>query len=218
MYYIPKYKPKYVIVISSVTDFVNDDLAETINNYLNTNQYFKDHLEAYFYIKNFNSIEEIITRKKGLDEDTSIDTNYYNSLHYDDGGAVLLNIPKERILPRRWNDNLPFPNKYTEGHYAALISLSTALRDRHIKLIFVQAPIKEQYLNVPQAQKAVDSHILTCMNIVEKNGGIYLNFEGLKEFSNDNLFVDQFHLSARGATLFTKKLTHSLKTIYFIRR
>jgi hypothetical protein len=85
-------------------------------------------------------------------------------------------------------------------------------------LIFVQAPIKEQYLNVPQAQKAVDSHILTCMNIVEKNGGIYLNFEGLKEFSNDNLFVDQFHLSARGATLFTKKLTHSLKTIYFIRR
>lgn len=209
--YIPKYQPKYVLVISSITDFANEDLSESINNYLNTDQYFKDHLEAYFYIKNFNSIEEIMTRKKGLVEDMSIDTNYYNSLHYDEGGAVLLNIPKERILPRRWNDRLRFPTKYTPAQYAALDSLSAKLRSHDIKFIFVQAPIKAQYVDLPSAQKAVNDHITTCKGIVEKNGGTYLNFEGAKEFANDSLFVDQFHLSARGAAVFTKELTHSLK-------
>lgn len=216
--YIPKYKPKYVIVISSITDFANNDLSETINNYLNTDQYFKDHLHAYFYIKNFNSIEELMNRKKGLVEDMSIDTNYYNSLHYDEGGAVLLNIPKSRILARRWNDRLPFPTKYTPAQYQALDSLSANLRNHDIKFIFVQAPIKGQYVDNPGAQKSVTDHIARSKDIVEKNGGTYLNFEGGKEFANDSLFVDQFHLSARGAALFTKELTHSLKGIYFNRK
>jgi hypothetical protein len=214
-HYIPKYHPKYVIVISSITDFANNDLSETIDNYLNTGQYFKDHLEAYFYIKNFNSIEELRNRKKGLVEDMSIDTNYYNSLHYDEGGAVLLNIPKARILARRWNDRLPFPTKYTPSQYQALDSLSANLRNHNIKFIFVQAPIKDQYVDNPGAQKAVNDHIARCKDIIEKNSGTYLNFEGDKEFSNDSLFVDQFHLSAKGAAVFTKKVTHSLKGVYF---
>jgi hypothetical protein len=91
------------------------------------------------------------------------------------------------------------------------MSLSSLLKDHHIKFIFVQSPIKLQYTNTLSSQQSIENHFVNCKKIVEKYGGIYLNFHGIKEFSNDSLFVDQYHLSSVGATIFTRKLTHSLK-------
>lgn len=209
--YIPKYKPKYIIVVSSIMDFTNDELSASIQNYLNTSQNIKDNFEAYFYIKNFNSLAEIRGRKIELAKCASIDTNDYSSLHFDKWGGVLLRMSKKSFSLKRWNDHSPFPTKFTTSHYQALMSLSSLLKDRHIKFIFVQSPIKLQYTNTLSSQQSIENHFVNCKKIVEKYGGIYLNFHGIKEFSNDSLFVDQYHLSSVGATIFTRKLTHSLK-------
>jgi hypothetical protein len=209
--YTPIYKPKYIIVVSSIADFNNDPLEVSINNYLNTSQYFKDHFEAYFYIKNFNSIAEIRSRKRELAKCLLVDTNDYSSLHFDKWGGVLLRMSKKSFSLKRWNDHEPFPTQSAPSQYQALISLSSFLKDQHIKFIFVQSPIKLQYVNTLASQQAVCNHFITCKNIVERFDGIYLNFHGIKEFSNDSLFVDQYHLSSTGAKLLTKKITHSLK-------
>lgn len=211
--YIPKYKPKSIIVVSSITDFRNDELSTTIQNYLNTNQYIRDNFEGYFYIKNFNSIASIRSREKERRRSSSIIANDYSSLNFDDCGGVLLNISKQNISLKRWNDHSPFPTKYTPDHYRALVALSAYLKREHIKFIFVQAPIKQQYVNTLASRQAVYNHVAKCKNIIEKDGGIYLNFNGVAPFMSDSLFVDQFHLSSVGATIFTRQLTHSLRTI-----
>nr|WP_294793102.1 hypothetical protein [uncultured Mucilaginibacter sp.] len=211
--YISKYKPQYILVVSSITDFRNDELSTTIQNYLNTDQYIRDNFEGYFYIKNFNSIASIRSREKERCRSSLITANDYTSLNFDEYGGVLLNISKQNISLNRWNDHSPFPTKSTPGHYRALMSLSAYLKMEHIKFIFVQAPIKQQYVNTLASQQAVYNHITKCKNIIEKDSGIYLNFNGVVPFMSDSLFVDQFHLSSAGATIFTKKLTHSLRTM-----
>jgi len=216
--YISRYKPKCIIVVSSITDFTNNNLSSSINNYLSTSRYIKDNLEWYFYIKNFNSIGEIRSRKKELAKCEALNNDDYSSLQFDEAGGILLDIPKEKISLKRWNDHLLFPTTYSSSHYKALGRLSALLKNQKIQFIFVQPPIKMQYVTTLVSQQIVDHHFLKCKNIVESYGGIYLNFHGIKEFTKDSLFVDQYHLSSTGAALFTKKITHSLKDIYAHRK
>jgi len=211
--YLPKYQPKYVVICSSLPDFTTGGNAESIENYLNTADYFKEHCKEYFYIKNYSSFLDIITRKQEYAKHRHSTKDDYASLNFDQYGAVLLNISSANILPERWNETGGFPTNYTNKQYAELTLLSQLLKDKGVRMIFVQTPIRAAYINTPYCQQAVNTHFTTCKAIVEKYGGVYLNFHNTLVFSNNDMFVDQFHLSETGAMLFTREVAGKLKNI-----
>ncbi len=212
--YLPKYRPRYLIICSSVPDFEDAGNAASINNYLNTNEYCKEHLQEYFYIKNYNSILDIRERKNNYYKLKS-EKDDYDYLGFDDYGGVLLNIPKDRISVERWSTKGGFPTTYTDRQYNELISLGKLLKDQNILLVFVQSPIKKLYVSTSKEKQIVEAHFNKCKAIVEKYNGIYLNSYYSKEFEDDNMFVDQFHLSSSGAILFTKEFVHCLKQMNY---
>lgn len=212
---ILSYHPKYVIIASSFEEFENAGNVVSIKNYVETPYFIKQHFEEYFYIKNFNSVFDIIHRKKELDILTA-EKSYYNSLFFDELGGVMMNIPKPKISVKRWNEHKEFPTVYTNNQYKELLLLSKTLKENHIRLMFVCTPLKKSYINTSAIRHAIDYHFAICKSIVEKYDGVYLNFDGTdtNNFAADSLFVDQYHLSNAGAILFTKKITHALKSLY----
>jgi len=214
--YLPKYKPRYIIICSSTPDFTTDGNTESITNYLTANSYLKEHFKEYFYIRNYNSLLDIVTRKKEIAKHSSSTKDDYASLNFDEFGSVLLNISQKNILPERWNEQGGFPTMHTNKQYTELAALSKFLKQKNIKLIFIQSPIKKAYVGSLRSQQIVSSHFKRCKAIVESNGGIYLNLHDTNVFADDRLFVDQFHLSEQGATIFTQQAIHELKkTIQF---
>lgn len=209
--YLPKYKPKCVVICSSVLDFA-DSKNITIDRYSNTWSFFKDHQAQLFYMRNYNSIQNIKARKDKSDTLKLISSDY-NSLKFDEGGGVLLNIPKNKISQRRWNLKVVFPTKATNYQYHELVLICMLLHQQHISLVFIQPPIKRSYTNSLRSLRIINAHFLKCKTIVEKYGGAYLSMYGDKEFSDDKMFVDQFHLSETGATLFTQKIVRDLKKV-----
>ncbi|BAV10157.1 hypothetical protein FLA_6217 [Filimonas lacunae] len=207
--YVPKYKPRYVLICSSLPDFSKPENTATYKNYFSTDDYWREHWSGIFYFKNYNSLWEIIARKMGREEQAR-NGNIYNSLSFDDGGGVLLDVPKDRISESRWNEQFTFPNNYTNNQYQELALLSNYLKKNQVKLVFVQAPIKESFILNSSSQDELNRHFNRCRNIVEQNGGVYMNYHDPALYTND-LFVDQFHLSETGATMFTRQITHQLK-------
>lgn len=210
--YLPKYKPKYILICSSTPDFTTAGNLESITNYINTNDYLKERFKAYFYLKNYSSLLDIIIRKRDLKKYTATNDNY-TSLNFDQDGGALLNIPQKNISAERWNEKSGFPTPFTVNQYNELSSLCTFLAIQKIKLIFVQSPIKKDFFNTLIFQKIVFNHFQICRKLVEEKGGIYLNLSDTKVFADDKLFVDQFHLSSIGADLFTHIMVDKLKNI-----
>jgi hypothetical protein len=207
--YLPKYKPRYVLICSSLPDFTTTGNVESISNYINTKDVIKKKFGEYFYIKNYNSLFDIYTRKKELQKN-GISNDNYASLKFDDYGGVLLNIPKKNIWPGRWNETRHFPTKFTGSQYVALNELAALLQQRNIKLIFIQTPVRGAYINLPGALAVITSHTDTCKAIIEKHNGLYLNYVNTVLSNNNQMFVDQFHLSEQGADYFTKMFIHQL--------
>ena len=211
--YLPKYQPKYVIICSSLPDFTTGGNLESIENYLNTGDYFKAHFKEYFYIKNYSSFLDIVTRKQEYSKHRYSTKDDYASLNFDEYGAALLDISPANRSSERWNETGGFPTNYTNQQYTELTSLSQLLKDNHVSLIFIQTPIRSAYINTSYCQQIVNTHFDRCKAIVEQHGGVYLNFHDTRVFANDAMFVDQFHLSEAGAMLFTREVAGSLKKI-----
>lgn len=193
-------KPKYIIICSSLTDFANAPNSSYLN-YINTNDYIKDNFPEFFYFKNYNSIHQIIRRK--------FDTY---PLVLDNWGGASLSASAMDKNNGKWNKHDIFPTKYTRSNYEALDSLSSFLNDQKIKLVFVQAPLKNSYASTGQYDHLLVTHFNRCRSIIEGNGGIYLNYYNTTIFT-DSLFVDQYHLQSGGSVILTKQIVAGLKRV-----
>lgn len=193
--FVKEYQPKYVIICSSPGDFVSLP-NDTYFNYLHTSSYIKNNFPEFFYLKNYNSIHQIIHRK------------YFDyPISFDNWGGASLNVKQNEV-----NVHDTFPTQYTQGNYNSLDTLSAMLQQENIKLIFIQAPIRRSNSNTALYQQTIASHFARCKSIVEKNGGAYLNYYSTTIFT-DSLFVDQYHLRTTGAAVLTKEIVSDLKKI-----
>jgi hypothetical protein len=197
---VQKYHPKYVIMCSSIGEFIYPQ-NDTYLNYINANNFIKDDFPELFYFKKYNSIHQVIRRKL---------TTY--PLKLDDWGGTSLNIKPKDINQQKWNEHGIFPTGYTSQNYTALDSLGAYLAQQNIKFIFVQVPIKKSYTNTASSKQLILAHFDKCRAIVEKQGGIYLNYFNTTTFT-DNLFTDQYHLQDTGAVILTKEIVADLKKI-----
>lgn len=208
-YYVPIIKPKAVLIASSTRDFEAMG-NETVTNYLNAPEYLKT-FKPYFYYENFNPLLSIAARKKELKEDYRM-TDDYSSLIFDKNGGVLLNISPANIASGgRWNAKFPFPTKFTEHQYKVLDSLASYLNTQHVKLFFIQQPIRKAYQAYLNDPKILQHHFAVTEAIIKRNNGVYLNLIDMPEFADDKYFADQHHLMAAGAAIATKKAVGVMK-------
>ena len=208
--YLPKYKPKCVLICSSLLDFITSGNGDEIDHYINTPNFFKDHQMQYFYMRNYNSIASIKERKEYLRLLENV-VDSYESLKFDTGGGVLLNVPPSKISKERWDQHDVFPSIYTKTQYNELMSICSLLHTEHVSLVFVQPPIRKAYVSSIKTSDLIKAHFLKCKKIVEQYGGTYLNASDNKTFLDDKMFVDQFHLSGVGAVIFTKSIIGDLR-------
>jgi len=198
--FVKDYRPKYVIIGSSIGDFISPS-NDTYLNYVNTNAYVRNNFPEIFYLKNYNSVHQIIRRKHSA-----------YPVQFDNWGGATLTIQAKDINRDKWNEHNIFPTRYTPDQYRELDSLGVWLNAQHIKLIFAQAPIKASYANTPASKQILQDHFDKCRSVVEKHGGYYFNYYNTSIFT-DSLFFDQFHLQAAGGRLFTRQLVSNLKQI-----
>ena len=198
--FIPEHRPKYVIMCASLGEFMSPPNS-TYSNYLNTPTFIRNNLPEFFYLKNYNSIHQIIWRK------------YFEyPINFDAWGGASLTVKPKDINRKMWDAHEVFPTRYTQSNYNALDSLAVWLKQQNIKFIFAQAPIKKSYANTVYYQQQINSHFDKCRSIIESRGGIYLNYYNTTVFT-DSLFVDQYHLQNAGAIIFTKEIITDLKKV-----
>jgi hypothetical protein len=200
--YILTFKPRYIIICSSTPDFQSSG-----NISLPTDFSVADKWLPYFYFKNFNSILQVVQRKKELDLDQKSITQY-TSLQFDNNGGVALDIKNDPLWKSR-NERILTPLLFNEDQYKALGDVAAFLRTKHIKLFFIQAPVKLSALNTISGN-SIDKHIARCKSILQKEGGNYLNYYANPLFA-DSLFADDFHLSGYGARLFTQQVVKNIR-------
>ncbi len=198
--FIPGHQPKYVIMCASLGEFMSPPNS-TYANYLNTPTFIRDNLPEFFYLKNYNSIHQIIWRK------------YFEyPINFDAWGGASLTVKPTDINREMRDAHDEFPTRHTQSNYNGLDSLAVWLKQQGIKFIFIQAPIKKSYANTDYYQQRINTHFDKCRSIIESRGGIYLNYYNTTIFT-DSLFVDQYHLQNAGAIIFTKEIVADLKKV-----
>jgi hypothetical protein len=198
--FVKKYRPKYVLFCSSSGDFVAPQ-NDTYLNYVNASDLIKDDLPELFYFKNYNSIHQVIRRK----------FNTY-PLVLDDWGGASLTVKQNNSNGKNEDPNDVFPTRYTAENYKALHSIGAFLKEQKVAFIFIQAPLNSSYLNTDDSKRLLSAHFDECKSIVERNGGVYLNYNDPAIFTSD-LFIDQYHLRDTGSMIFTRKLVSDLGKI-----
>ena len=127
---VERYRPSYVVVCSSVRDFINP-ANPSYAEYATAPSFFSDHFPEYFYIRNFSPIHMLTFRR-------------FQSRrpHFDPQGGAFVAEMWEGVAKDRYADHLDFPTGSSELQYRALDSLCRWLRERTVKLLFVQSPTR----------------------------------------------------------------------------
>ncbi|MES2375592.1 MAG: hypothetical protein V4553_03390 [Bacteroidota bacterium] len=198
--WVERYHPKYLIVVSILSDFRRPDRG-IFTNYVNTDNWIKNNFPEYFYFSDYRSISQLIRRKTGA-------SFSFNSL----GGQPSPFIHEDKKKHKWVAEDDSFPTAYTQANYNALNSLSSFLKQQQVKLIFIQAPVANSRSGEAFYKTMIARHFNTCKNIVERNNGVYLNYYDRASFS-DSMFYDKNHLIRKGAVILTKKIAEDLKNI-----
>jgi len=200
------YHPKYILVGSNLGDFCRPT-DSTYLSYTNASPFVKWYLPELFYGLDYHSIHQILYRKWKV-----------TWLFFDDwGGGV--KVYNRALMEMRLAENpgaflgqLVFDPQYQKIHYLALDSMSRWLREQHVKMIFVQCPIRSANLVDASVRAQVQRHIQICDSIVDASGGIFLNHCNAVGGS-DSLFFDAVHLWPPGGDIFTDSLVRDLGKI-----
>jgi hypothetical protein len=190
-----QYHPGYVVICSSIGDFVWPP-AETYHNYADAPAFMRNVMPELFYFKDFSSIRRLIYRKQH-EYPLSLDAW---------GGATLKYDPRDDD-----HKQINFPTANTPAAYRSLDSIAGMLQSQHIKLIFIQAPIRKTGIDSVRYAR-YRYHFNKCAAIVTQHGGSYINCFNPAIFT-DSLFADTHHLKPEGAMVLSKMVIPQIKTI-----
>ena len=188
--YVEMYHPKRVIIVSSEVDFTQGgtklDLS-LIKRYL-----ISKHRKNYI-LTNFN-LNYLINRS--LDNRYNLThSDIYSSLKYDEYGGVVFQENDFKIKRYRWERKPDF-TKIHEFNYVALSKLCSFLKEKKIKLIFVQSPLRDELVDGKYIDVLQD-HISKVKKIVLKSGHVYVDTTVYNWPSK--YFVDNIHLNNIGS-------------------
>jgi hypothetical protein len=200
------FHPEYVMVGSNLGDF-GRKTDSTYRYYADAIPFVKRSLPELFYLLDYHSIHQIVYRRWKV-----------TWLDFDPWGGGLKTYNRAAMQKRLEDDpgaflgQLTFDTEYQKVHYQALDSMCRWLREQHVKMIFVQCPIRPGNLVDSVVRAKVQRHIQICDSIVGAGGGIFLNYYNAVR-DGDSLFFDAVHLWPQGGDIFTDTLVRNLKNI-----
>ena len=189
-----------LIISSNLMDFVhvekNVDYPFIINylhgKKINTYHSFIKNWDLRYYYKNIKYAHKV----RNCIHD-------YEYLKYDTHGAV--NFKKDQFVidEKRWNNDL-YDKPGAEQQYMYLDSISEYCKEKGIKILFFQSPIRQGLVSKlnPFKRNNINSHVMKVKTIIMKNSNIFVDAN--KTNWSDSLFVDATHFNEEGAKLFTE--------------
>ena len=201
--YVEMYHPKRVIIVSNVIDF-----TEQGGNKLDPSlikRYLISTRRKNYILTNFN-LNYLINRS--LDNRYNlIHSDVYSSLKYDEYGGVVFQENDFKISQRRWG-NKPDFTKIVEINYVALAELCSFLKEKKIKLIFIQSPLRDELVDGKYID-ALQDHRIKVKKIVLKSGHVFVDTTVYNWPSK--YFVDSVHLSNIGSRRLTNIFLNEVK-------
>jgi hypothetical protein len=116
-------------------------------------------------------------------------------------GGVALDVPKDRILPDRWNRAVPDAADLDSAQYAALERLAAELRQQGIRLIVIAPPYRKGVLT-PEARQVVAAHNERLFAILASKGQTFIDATD-RELPEED-YCDSSHLNGQAAEDFTR--------------
>jgi hypothetical protein len=131
----------------------------------------------------------------------------YESLDFDSGGSVPLEISFPNVDMSRW-DLIPAFDQIDERQYQALDRLAAELKARGVLLVCVQTPARAAS-RAKEDRAEAEKYNARVAGIMRKNGQLLLNFHAALDL-DDASFADGLHLNARGARALSQALGREL--------
>ncbi len=203
-YFIKKlnavYKPKAIVIVSNITDFnkVQKQVDyEWVESYLKS-EYYQiikkaiENLDKEYYKRNFEYAKKV-----------RVCRNDYECLDYDEYGTLNFDTTNFIIQDYRWKGKY-FDKMPIELQYSYLDSISRYCKEKNIKFLFFNSPLRENLWKEDKGNKKSiqQSHIVKIKIIVEKYGHVFV--DSSEKDWNDSLFVDAIHFNEYGAKQFTE--------------
>ena len=209
----PIYKPKIVLVSSGYIDFRKENNSSSIPSVMKMKSYMRFPYLFYGSIpllikKNSLNTYEIfqteIMENHGTAEE--LKTDAFGGINISISSANKV-IDKEELAELENRGTLNYAD--SEG-YDYLEQIAKYLNRKNIQFVFVQSPtIKSEYSSI---KKGINDHISKCRNIVESNGGFFINGYEMSDSMIDNVdFYDTGHMNSCGAQKYTEFIVKKIR-------
>ena len=200
--FVPRYKPKTLIVSSNFMDFENNPIKikfDLLDEYVFEKKMLSG-FDLRYNIKNSGDYRKHQQEKNG-----------YKYLNYDTNGGVNLDGENFKVDPERWKGRHIGKSPLDAKHYIYLDSISNFCNANDITFVFVQSPFRKGFYNqLEEYQKdTLRNHVDRVNIIMNKNGHQFVNT--IDEVWPDSLFVDYSHLNELGAKKYTELFLSQIK-------
>ena len=158
----------------------------------------------------------ILRRKKNVDEfQRESVKNTQKQYFLDENGGVSLTVSKQNLNLKRWDKELTA--RIDTNQYNYLEKICETLKERNIKLVYVQTPMKKDNCASSECKDFQQSHQQRVKAIIEKYGHTYLDLYNNNPYP-DSMLCDEIHLNLEGPSHFTKQLVAKLDNDQIITR
>lgn len=212
----PIYKPKIVIISSGHIDFRKEDSALKVPSVMKMKSYMRFPYLFYGSIpplikKNSLNTYEVfqteIKEKHGTAEEMETDAfgGISISIKSDNNANAIEEYEKN---PESENEGCFSPDDLVG--YDHLEQIAKYLNRKNIQFVFVQSPtIKSDYSSI---KKGINDHISKCKNIVETNGGFFINGYEMSDSMVDSVdYFDTIHMNDSGAQKYTEFIVKKIR-------
>jgi hypothetical protein len=203
--YLPKYRPKIVLMVSGPTDFEETKME------LCTEQELRSYLfpgtKPYFYLRRLDFFKLMTRYQRTKERVNNAERDILGNLNLDAGGGVSCAIPPENRIKDRWDDEIYSP--VVDYQYENLDKICKLVQAHNAQLIFVQPPMKYGNCQTEYCQEGLKKHFQRSEEIIRANGQLYLNLFENNPYP-DSLFFDELHLNYEGPALFTQQMVQEL--------
>lgn len=203
---VPRLTPGIVVLVCSPVDFFADRQLAGRFNWSAIDAYVDGEWLGLSVAKHFD-LQYFLKYAPELPQLRHARTQYA-SVCFDAGGAVPLQIEFPNVDKERWNDKVN-PRMFDSDQRLELGSLARELRERNIKFLVVQSPLRSSSIDRAD-EPAVEEHWATIARILSENGAEFLNLHQSLLLDDSN-FADYSHLNVKGARAFTRVLLHHLR-------
>lgn len=193
------FQPSWVILVTNMMDMQGPSLLkpselDPIREHLRRKGAWVDHLRHWD--------ASWVLRQLDLNRIRFHDRGNYEFLGFDAHGSATLDVPKDRVLPSRYDALPPRPSDLSEDRFNALKELGQFIQKKqHGRLVVICSPYRGG-LRTPAVDHAYAAYVERIGAMLAPMGHIVV--DGSKVRWPDDLFCDNSHFNEQGAEAFTR--------------